>query len=184
MKRTLLALALAVAVLSVAAPAQALPWCTADGQNLWTFHSGSTNISNQFSWSITWAESVAMAECQEAWDNSASNASNLVDDDFDMQLYVVGDCPGTFYFRCKACIEGHPYLDPKPVELEPWDAGTIGTNAVPGRLIGVRLITRHEQKLYLVDILTKTGQEQVEVDVRTREAKRMTLEPEAVCPVR
>lgn len=186
--------ALALALLLAPAAAQAIPWCKADNQHIWTFSSGQTpytfDCDDVGTPTITYAEAYAETHCQQGWDNFASDYA------FDgprHQLYYT-QIPGNpgmcrWKYRCRGCVLGHlPYIiADHPARLRPADAAMAATDVVKGVVMKIEISDDGDDEAdqegphYLVDVLTETRMVQVVVDATTGRAQIVTDDDEVSC---
>lgn len=172
---------LALALLLAPTAAQADQWCNADGQHRWTYASGQAPYTFQCddveTPSVTQASQYAYNKCQLAWDNFASNVVTVIDSaGFQSSIYSVpvSGMPGfcRWKYRCRACRTGFPILEARPEVLGPAVVGGIATDLVAGK---VQSIVLHgaggDRPYYLVDVLAKSEQVQVEVDAQSGHAE-------------
>ena len=192
MKNLSKALVLVLAVLLTPGAVQAIEWCTADNQNIWTYFSGQTpytfNCNDIGTATITQAAAYAEAKCQHKWDTFASNYA------FDgptFQLYYteIGNtniC--RWKYRCKGCVLGflpHIWVEPRPAVLGPADAGNVAANLVKGLVMAIEISDdgddEADKESYLVDVLTETRMVQVVVDATTGRAEIVTDDEPVGC---
>lgn len=168
--------ALVLAVLLTPGAVQAIEWCTGDNEHIWTFASGQTPYTffcdDIDTPSITSAQNFTVNQCQEAWDNFASDYS---DDGPVIQNYSIpiGGNECRWMYRCLACIDGYlPAISINRPHLAPADAGGVAEDLVKGVVLSVRLYDAGGRApYYLVDVVTDTAQVQVRVDATTGHAQ-------------
>ena len=187
--------ALALALLLAPAAAQAIPWCKADNQHIWTFSSGQTpytfDCDDVGTPTITYAQAYAETHCQQGWDNFASDYAFSGPRH---QLYYapIPGNPGMcrWKYRCRGCVLGflpHIWLERVPAVLGPADAGNVAANLVKGLVMKIEISddgddeADQERSSYLVDVLTETGMVQVVVDATTGRAQIVTDDDEVSC---
>ncbi len=179
---------LALALLLVPGAAQAEEWCHGDNEHIWTYASGQTNYTFQCddveTPTITQASQYASDRCQLSWDNFASHYA------FSGPVSILysmpdNDQPGysRWMYRCRACVHGHfPYLSPRPARLGPAEVGGIATGEVAGQVVSIVLHDAEgDRPYYLVDVLSKSEQVQVEVDANTGAAEVVKQGEGGVC---
>lgn len=182
----------ALAAFSSLAPAAAAPPCTGSNEHWWTFATGfasGTYPNSLFPSPGFWtaaaaAQNVADAQCLQAWNNFAHNYSNSGDYTATIYDTPVGSASFRWKYRCKTCVTGFfPYPHHVRTALTPAQAGDVATGVVSGQVLRITL-EDGDRPSYLVDVLSKNGQEQVQIDAETGEAKLVSEIPEGAFPVR
>ncbi len=174
---------LVLALLLSPLAARADQWCNGENEHIWTYAWGQTPYVFQCddvdTPTVTQASEYAAQKCQTSWDNFASNYA------FSGPVSIIYTAPATgmpgfsrWKYRCRACVHGHlPLVMARPARLGPAEAGNVATGHVSGDVVSINLHGRDgDHPYYLVDIVTKSGQEQVEVDANTGEAQVIKLD--------
>ncbi len=181
----------ALALLLAPGAAHADQWCNGDDEHVWRYAFGQTTYTFQCddvnTQTVTLASNYAYNTCQLAWDNFASNVVTVIDNaGFQSSIYSVpvsgmsGTC--RWKYRCRACRTGFPFLDPRPEVLGPAVVGGIATDLVAGKVLSIALHDASgDRPYYLVDILSKFEQVQVEVDAQSGRAEVVKEEEGGVC---
>ncbi len=166
----------ALALLLAPGAVQAEQWCDGNNEHVWRYKTGlmpdNYNPDNANLQTLQQVSDYISAACELAWDQlGLDTASFIASPGFHFAIYSAGD-PLEWRYRCLACRNGYPYLDPRPEVVGPAVVGGIVTELVAGKVVSIVLHgAGGDRPYYLVDVLSKSELVQVEVDATSGRAE-------------